>query len=96
MPQRLFCVHKAPPFAFSGVFQVFRLVHTFCPNLKGLCIQVYAAPILFERNAYNVPVFTRIHDYMWSGAYKAAGSLHLCADYLLACLLLAQAILLRS
>ena len=29
--------------------------------------QVYAAPILFERNAYDVPVFTRVHDFMWSG-----------------------------
>ncbi|CAL5225244.1 g8034 [Coccomyxa viridis] len=27
---------------------------------------VYAAPILFERNAYDVPVFTRVHDFMWS------------------------------
>ena len=31
-------------------------------------MQVYAAPILFERNAYDVPVFTRVHDFMWSGA----------------------------
>ncbi len=30
--------------------------------------QIYAAPILFERNAYEVPVFTRVHDFMWSGA----------------------------
>ena len=30
-------------------------------------LQVYAAPILFERNAYDVPVFTRVHDFMWSG-----------------------------
>lgn len=30
-------------------------------------MQVYAAPILFERNAYDVPVFTRVHDFMWSG-----------------------------
>ena len=28
---------------------------------------MYAAPILFERNAYDVPVFTRVHDFMWSG-----------------------------
>ncbi|KAK9843528.1 hypothetical protein WJX81_007436 [Elliptochloris bilobata] len=27
---------------------------------------VYAAPIVFERNAYEVPVFTRVHDFMWS------------------------------
>lgn len=30
--------------------------------------KVYAAPIVFERNAYEVPVFTRVHDFMWSGA----------------------------
>lgn len=35
-----------------------------CPDT---CLQVYAAPILFERNAYDVPVFTRVHDFMWSG-----------------------------
>lgn len=29
---------------------------------------MYAAPIVFERNAYEVPVFTRVHDFMWSGA----------------------------
>ena len=32
-----------------------------------IVLQVYAAPILFERNAYDVPVFTRVHDFMWSG-----------------------------
>jgi len=32
---------------------------------------VYAAPIVFERNAYEVPVFTRVHDFMWSGAQSA-------------------------
>ena len=34
--------------------------------------QVYAAPILFERNAYDVPVFTRVHDFMWSGMWVHA------------------------
>lgn len=36
--------------------------------------QVYAAPIVFERNAYEVPVFTRVHDFMWSGAALLAAS----------------------
>lgn len=28
--------------------------------------RIYAAPILFERNAGAVPVFTRVHDAMWA------------------------------
>ena len=36
-------------------------------SLCVVTLQVYAAPILFERNAYDVPVFTRVHDFMWSG-----------------------------
>ena len=32
--------------------------------------RIYAAPILFERNAGAVPVFTRVHDAMW-GAMAA-------------------------
>lgn len=28
---------------------------------------IFAGPVMFERNTYDVPVFTRIHDFMWSG-----------------------------
>jgi len=45
---------------------------TTSPSWVGVrCAQVYAAPIVFERNAYEVPVFTRVHDFMWSGAHSA-------------------------
>eukprot|EP00884_Botryococcus_braunii_P004764 jgi/Botrbrau1/14289/Bobra.0369s0003.1 len=27
---------------------------------------IFAGPVMFERNTYDVPVFTRIHDFMWS------------------------------
>ena len=51
------------------------------PLSQPLCVlnntcaaQVYAAPIVFERNAYDVPVFTRVHDFMWSGAARLAAT----------------------
>lgn len=30
---------------------------------------IFAGPVMFERNTYDVPVFTRIHDFMWSGEH---------------------------
>ena len=45
----------------------------FFAELLMLCsVQIYAAPILFERNAYEVPVFTRVHDFMWSGVTRSS------------------------
>lgn len=45
-------------------------------------MQVYAAPILFERNAYDVPVFTRVHDFMWSGETLSSSIADLAFSYM--------------
>ncbi len=59
--------------AARGVLQVLISLPIPDCHLADL-VQVYAAPILFERNAYDVPVFTRVHDFMWSGMALRAWS----------------------